>query len=94
MAQTPHKRAVGDRLRITIEAVAPSQAAFARVMDVSPTKLGNWLRGDNYPEPLFLIRVCNEFGVTMDWFYRGSRAGVAASVAASLRQAEEASAGP
>lgn len=92
MAKTPHKVAVGNNLRIAIEAVEPSLAAFARKMEISPTKLGNWLRGSNYPDPDLLAKACEEYGLTMDWFYRGQRAGVAAGVAESLRRVAQASA--
>lgn len=92
MSKTPLKVAVGNNLRLAIEAVEKSQAEFARRIDVSPTKLGNWLRGDNFPDVDALIRACDEYGLTMDWFYRGHRAGVAASVADSLRKAAQGSA--
>jgi hypothetical protein len=92
MARTPHKQFVGNNLRLAIEAVAKSQADFARRVGVSQTKLGNWLRGDHYPDPQVLVRACDEYGLTMDWFYRGLRSGVAADVAASLRAAGQASA--
>jgi DNA-binding transcriptional regulator YiaG len=94
MPVTPHKRFVGNNLRLAIEAVETSQAAFARRMGLSSTtKLGNWLRGDNYPDPAFLARVCEEYGLTMDWFYRAQKAGVASGVAAHLPSVAPASEG-
>lgn len=92
MTNSAHKRQVGQNLRLAIEAIGMRPADLSRTFGVSPSKLGNWLRGDNYPEPPLLVRLCDEYGLTMDWFYRGTRAGVAASVAASLRSAEAASA--
>ena len=85
MPITPHKISVGNNLRLCIEALGLSQAEFARRTDIAPNKLHNYLRGQNYPEPQWLVRVCEEFGLTTDWFYRGSRAGVASNVAESLQ---------
>lgn len=85
-ASSAFKRQVGNNLRLFIEAAAGgNQAEFARRFGVSPSKLGNWIRGDNLPDPYFLSRVCEDYGVTMDWFYRGVRAGVAAALAENLR---------
>lgn len=88
MPPTPHKTFVGNNLRVAIEALGLSQAEFARRTRIAPNKLHNYLRGANYPDPLWLVRVCDEFGLTTDWFYRGARAGVAARVAENLRVAE------
>lgn len=91
MPRTPHKVQVGNNLRLAIEAVEPSQAAFCRRTGISTNKLHNYLRGENYPEPQWLARVCDEYGLTMDWFYRGVRAGLASSVAESLQTVAAAS---
>jgi DNA-binding transcriptional regulator YiaG len=85
MPATHHKVFVGNNLRLAIEALGLSQAEFARRTQISPNKLHNYLRGANYPEPYWLTKVCDDFGLTVDWFYRGIRAGVAAGVAANLR---------
>lgn len=90
MKATPHKIFVGNNLRLAISAIGISQAEFCRRTGIAPNKLSNYLRGDNYPDPIWLVRVCDEFGLTTDWFYRGARAGVAAGVAANLRVAEPA----
>jgi hypothetical protein len=87
MPPTPHKVFVGNNLRLAIEALGLSQAEFSRRTKIATNKLHNYLRGDNYPDPLWLARVCDEFGLTTDWFYRGVRAGVAAAVAENLRAA-------
>jgi transcriptional regulator with XRE-family HTH domain len=71
MAGSEHKKEVGDRLLLTIQAVGRTQAEIARAFDVSPSKLGNWIRGENYPDPRFLLAFCERYAVTMDWLYRG-----------------------
>lgn len=90
-----HRAEVGGRLRLTIEALDTTQAAVARVFDLSPSKLGNWLRGDSYPSIPFLIRFCDRYNVTLDWVLRGQVAGVSGVLADDLwRLGAGVSAGP
>lgn len=71
MAATWHKRKVGARLRLAIEAVNKRPADIARQFSVSPSKLGNWMRGDDYPSEWFVVQFCDRFNVSMDYLYRG-----------------------
>lgn len=62
---------VGERLRMAIEAVGKRPVDICRTFGVAPSKLGNWMRGDHYPDPWFLVRFCDRFSVSADYFYRG-----------------------
>jgi len=68
---TSHKLLVGDRLRMAIEALGKRPVDVCRIFDVAPSKLGNWMRGEHYPDPWFIVRFCDRFNVTADFFYRG-----------------------
>ena len=68
---TSHKLLVGDRLRMAIEALGKRPVDVCRIFDVAPSKLGNWMRGEHYPDPWFIVRFCDRFNVTADYFYRG-----------------------
>lgn len=92
-----HRVEVGENLRIAVQAImdatSKSQAEIARQFDASPQKLGNWLRGDDYPNPLWIKRFCHRYGVTTDWIYRGTPVAVmAASLADALEKSASASA--
>lgn len=91
MPANQYKRDVGARLRLAIEALDLSFAEVARELDESPSKLGNWMRGTNFPDPWFVRRFCDRYGLTTDWLYRGQVSGVASDVAAALWRAKEAS---
>lgn len=91
MSISLHKRRVGANLRMAIEALGLSQAKIARDFGVSPPKLGNWLRGDHYPDPWFVLRFCERHGVTADWIYRGKVLGLAQPLADDLWAAAQAS---
>jgi len=91
MAATWHRAIVGSRLRVAIEATGRPQAEIARQFEISPSKLGNWLRGDNYPDELFLSRFCDRYNISMDYIYRGRvAAAMAGPVADALYAAEQA----
>lgn len=89
-----HKVEVGRRLRVAIEAIEKSQAFVVKALHdstgVTAPKLGNWLRGDNYPDEWFVKCFCDRFGVTTDWIYRGIVTGVASDrLADELWKAEQ-----
>lgn len=54
-----------------MEALGVSQAAVARTLGVSPSRIGNWKRADNYPDAFLMTVFCDRYGVTMDYLYRG-----------------------
>ncbi len=87
MEASQHKAEVGANLRVAIQVTHGGNAsAFGREFGLTPHKVGNWLRGDNYPDMMVLIRYCDEYGLTLDWFFRGKASGVASDVAVVLKQ--------
>ena len=91
MSNAQHQIRVGERLRLAIEAKGLTQVAVCKALGVSTSKLGNWLRGDNYPDPYFIKRFCDRYGVSADWIYRGVVSGMSADVADALWKREAAS---
>ncbi len=84
-----HREQVGRRLRAAIEALGLSQATVAKAFHVSASKLGNWIRGDNYPSEWFLKQFCDRHGITTDWFYRGIVSGIDSALADTLWRSEQ-----
>lgn len=83
------KRRVGRNLAVFRESLGWSQADMVReyrYLGLSPPKLSQWESGQYYPDPYFLVTLCNEHGVSTDWFYRSVLAGVATGVAGGLRR--------
>ena len=76
---------VGHRLRQAVEALGLRPSTVARSVGVSPQKLGNWMRGDHYPDEWFVFRFCNRYGVTADWLYRGVLPGAGRPAAGGSR---------
>lgn len=90
MKPVEYKTFVAGNLRQIVAVIGDSQAVIARRIGVSPSKLGNWLRGDNYPDPYAMWLLCEAYGVTMDWLYRGRIYGLPAELADGLRAAASA----
>lgn len=86
-----HRQLVGRRIKTAIQALGITQAAVGRDLDTSTQKLNNWIRGDNYPDPLWIARFCDRYGITTDHLYRGVIPGISGqALAGALFAAEEA----
>ncbi len=89
MREAEHRRMVGGNLALAREAVGKRQVDWVREYGLrSSGRLGNWEAGEHYPNPLFLVQLCEDYGFTMDYFYRGQLAGVSVARAADLRRVE------
>lgn len=84
-----HKEFVGRQLMLAREALGMTHAALAREYGMKASnRLNQWEAGHYYPDPWFLKQLCDDKGFTMDWFYRGLKAGVSDARAADLRRVE------
>jgi transcriptional regulator with XRE-family HTH domain len=91
MNSSDHKQHVGRNLALLLLAIGRPDAEIARSINISSSKLGNWKRGDNYPDPYAATQLCDRYGATMDWIFRGTLYGMPADLAdkiARLRQGE------
>lgn len=91
MAQGKQKRAseimaeLGTRLRWAREVIAESQSDMCRLLGgVNGSTWNRWEKGTRYPDPVVMVRVCNDFGLTIDYLYRGDLRGVREDVAIRL----------
>lgn len=91
MAEDQNKLDVGARLRQAREALGYGLREFARLRDVDPTKLSNWERGKNYPDPEFIKELWRHHRISADWIYLGEIAGLPHGLVVSLQGASQAS---
>lgn len=90
-AEALHRRQVGERLTVAREALGQRAVDWVRRYKLkTASRLSQWESGKSYPAPLFLVQLCEDTGLTIDYFYRGKKAGVSASLADDLRSGEEA----
>jgi transcriptional regulator with XRE-family HTH domain len=91
MTPALHKRQVGENLRMAREALGLSQAALASRFGLGDdSKVSNWERGLNYPDPYFIWRLWSEEGITADWIFLRQPQRVPAELVGSLREAAKA----
>lgn len=88
VSEKQHKAGVGRRLRAAIEVLGLTQTEVARVLGVTPSKLGNWIRGDNYPAEWPIAQFCERYGVSADWIYLGKVTGMIKELADALWSSE------
>ena len=87
-----HRRFVGENLALVRTALGKRSVDWVRDYPTyltSAGKLTNWENGDNYPALGFLLRLCEDYGLTMDWFYRRRLAGLSSDLVDDLRKAAQ-----
>lgn len=75
-----------DRLRVTREATGLTQAQFCRATGIGQQAWNNYERGRVRISLNAAIKVCQAFGFTLDWIYRGDADGVAIRLATKMRE--------
>lgn len=63
--------AIGDRIRLTREAMKLTQAAFARLVRTDPQAINNWEAARSRISLDQALKVCHATGVGLNWIYRG-----------------------
>jgi hypothetical protein len=85
---TEHQREAGRRLRAVIDASRISYVEAAKVMGISKSNLGNWMRGDAPIGTYQLYLLCRVTGATADWVLLGDPSGLPQRLAQPLLQPE------
>jgi transcriptional regulator with XRE-family HTH domain len=85
---------VADRLRLTREALRLKQAALCRMTGISTSAWNNAETGDARIGVDNAIVLCQTTGVTLDWIFRGVRAGLPHPILERIRELENAPPAP
>jgi hypothetical protein len=93
LRETDYHQAAGYRLRVLIQALIDcgrieSFAQAAEHLEVSPSHLGNWMRGKPI-RTYHLYRFCRRHGVTFDWVFLGDPAGLTEPVLSLVMKLEQ-----
>jgi transcriptional regulator with XRE-family HTH domain len=79
---------VGRRLAALRVSLDLNQSDVARRLKTSANKISQWEAGKFLPSLPAAISLCAEFGITLDWLYRGDRSGLPARIIAALDKGE------
>lgn len=88
LTEDERKKFVGARLGFARAALGKDGPDWAREYGVGETTQSNWIQGVSFPNREFLIQLCDNEGLTIDYFYRGRIGGVSEDLAQKLREAE------
>lgn len=83
-------KAIGERLRVTREALGLSQAHFAKAAKVSASAYNQYERGRMRPAIDQAIRLCEGHKLTLDWIYRGDNSGLQAPLQTAIKAIRQA----
>jgi len=70
------KSAVGERLRLTREALGLQQNEFCERADIKPNTYNQYETGSNFPSLENAHKLCDTYRLTLDWIYRGDNSGL------------------
>lgn len=76
---------VGRRLRLTREALRLTQREFASRAGIATNTYGQYETGARLISPSRAIDLCNTYGLTMDWIYRGEPGDLPYRLAAAIK---------
>jgi transcriptional regulator with XRE-family HTH domain len=84
--QPDSRNDIGERLRVTREALGLSQAELCRRLGISPAAWNNAETGDNRIGIDNAMLLCKATGVTLDWIYLGHRGGLPQKLAVDIER--------
>ena len=88
LSQSDFRRAAGYRLRRAIQACGMSFVSAAKIMGISKTHLGNWMRGEGPIDTYKLYILCRATPITADYVLMDDPSGLPAIILERLLQAE------
>ena len=78
---------MGERLRLTREALGLSQAELCRRTGITPAAWNNAETGDNRIGIDNALSLCRTTGATLDWLFQGHRGGLPKKLAVGIERA-------
>lgn len=77
LARQPNSiAAMAARLKLTRTGLGLTQAELCRKADLSRNTYNQWERGHGRPDVHYAMRLCEAFGITLDWIFRGETKGL------------------
>ena len=79
-------KAIADRLKLTREGIGISAAELCRQIGCKPNRWSQYESADRKITVEVADRLCDEYGLTLDWIYRGNPAGLPHGLRMKIRQ--------
>lgn len=78
------------RLRAAFVAIEKNQTEVAEFLEVGPNRINQFVKAKRLADLQLMIRLCNRYGLTLDWIYRGDPSGLKSSIADRVIEAYQA----
>ena len=75
---------IGLRFGAALAGLGINQTEVAEYLDVTPNRINQYVRGKRFTDVVLMTRICERYGVTLDWIYRGDPSGLKSSVAEKI----------
>ena len=79
------KKSVGERLRLTRQALGLHQNEFAEGAGLAANTYNQYESGTNMPALDRAIALCDAYSLTLDWIYRGDPSGLRYQLAEAIK---------
>jgi transcriptional regulator with XRE-family HTH domain len=77
---------VAFRLRLTREALGMEQSEFADRAGIARNAYNQYEQAQRIPRLDIAIKICETYGLTLDWIFRGNLSGVPFNLATTLQR--------
>lgn len=82
--------AIGARLTLTRGIIGGNQKEFAERADVGKSTYNQYEKGKQRPDLDEAIKLCDRYGLTLDWIYFGDPSGLKYSLAEAVKSVRQA----
>ena len=79
-------KSLANRLKLTREALEISAADLCKRIDVKQNRWSQYESGERRITTTVAIRMCDEFGLSLDWIYRGDPSSLPHSLRLKMRK--------
>lgn len=80
-------KAIAERLKTTREALGLNAAELCKRLDIKPNRWSQYESGERQITLEVAMAMCDEFGLTLDWIYRGNPSQLPHDLRIRMRQA-------
>jgi transcriptional regulator with XRE-family HTH domain len=82
-ADREYRVMVGGRLRSMRKMLGLKSAQMCDILGIARNTYSQWESGVNLPDVRAMVDLCDRFGVTLDYIYRGDKSGLPLRLAAA-----------
>ena len=86
MAKGRNLAEIGERLRITRQALGKTQVAFCKAPNIEPNTYNQHERGRSRPGIGSALALCNAHRLSLDWIYLGDDSNLPASLSETIKK--------